>query len=39
MAMAQPRQNDDLVLRLSRSFAAPRDRVFRAFTAPSQLVK
>ena len=39
MAMAQPKPNDALVLRLSRSFAAPRDRVFRAFTAPAQLVK
>ncbi len=39
MAMVQPKPNDALVLRLSRSFAAPRDRVFRAFTAPSQLVR
>jgi uncharacterized protein YndB with AHSA1/START domain len=39
MAMAQPKPNDDPALRLSRSFAAPRDRVFRAFTAPTQLVK
>lgn len=39
MAMAQPRPSDDLVLRLSRSFAAPRDRVFRAFTVPTQLTK
>jgi uncharacterized protein YndB with AHSA1/START domain len=39
MAMAQPKPNDALVLRLSRSFAAPRERVFRAFTAPTQLAK
>jgi uncharacterized protein YndB with AHSA1/START domain len=39
MAMAQPKPNDALVLRLSRSFAAPRERVFRAFTAPTQLTK
>jgi uncharacterized protein YndB with AHSA1/START domain len=39
MAMAQPKPNDGLVLRLSRSFAAPRERVFRAFTAPAQLAK
>jgi uncharacterized protein YndB with AHSA1/START domain len=39
MAMAQPKPNDALVLRLSRSFAAPRDRVFRAFTSPAQLVR
>jgi uncharacterized protein YndB with AHSA1/START domain len=39
MAMAQPKPNDALILRLSRSFAAPRDRVFRAFTAPAQLAK
>jgi uncharacterized protein YndB with AHSA1/START domain len=39
MAIAKPSQNDDMVLRLSRSFAAPRERVFRAFTAPTQLVK
>jgi uncharacterized protein YndB with AHSA1/START domain len=39
MAMAQPKPNDALVLRLSRSFAAPRERVFRAFTAPTQLVR
>jgi uncharacterized protein YndB with AHSA1/START domain len=39
MTMAQPRPNDAPVLRLSRSFAAPRERVFRAFTAPTQLVK
>jgi uncharacterized protein YndB with AHSA1/START domain len=39
MAMAQPKPNDALVLRLSRSFAAPRDRVFRAFTSPAQLAK
>ena len=39
MAMAQPKPNDACVLRLSRSFAAPRDRVFRAFTAPTQLTR
>lgn len=39
MAMAQPIPDDARVLRLSRSFAAPRDRVFRAFTVPKQLVK
>jgi uncharacterized protein YndB with AHSA1/START domain len=41
MAMAQPKPqpNDALALRLSRSFAAPRDRVFRAFTVPTQLAK
>jgi uncharacterized protein YndB with AHSA1/START domain len=39
MAMAQAKPNDDLILRQSRSFAAPRERVFRAFTAPAQLVK
>ena len=39
MAMAAARRDDDLVLRISRSFAAPRERVFRAFTAPAQLVK
>jgi uncharacterized protein YndB with AHSA1/START domain len=39
MAMAPTKANDDLVLRLSRSFAAPRERVFRAFTSPAQLAK
>jgi uncharacterized protein YndB with AHSA1/START domain len=39
MAMAQPKPNDDLILRLSRSFAAPRDRVFQAFIFPTRLVK
>jgi uncharacterized protein YndB with AHSA1/START domain len=39
MAMAQPKPNDALVLRLSRSFAAPRDRVFRAFTSPARLAR
>ena len=37
--MAKAKLDDALILRLSRSFAAPRDRVFRAFTAPTQLVK
>jgi uncharacterized protein YndB with AHSA1/START domain len=39
MAMAQPKPDDALILRLSRSFAAPRERVFRAFTAPTQLAR
>ena len=39
MTMAQPVLADAPVLRLSRSFAAPRDRVFRAFTAPAQLAR
>jgi uncharacterized protein YndB with AHSA1/START domain len=39
MAMAQPKPNDDLILRLSRNFAAPRDRVFQAFIFPTRLVK
>ena len=39
MAMARPKPDDPRVLRLSRSFAAPRERVFRAFTVPAQLVK
>jgi uncharacterized protein YndB with AHSA1/START domain len=39
MTMAQPKPNDAPALHLSRSFAAPPERVFRAFTAPAQLVK
>jgi len=39
MAMAKPKPDDARVLRLSRSFAAPRDRVFRAFTVPTQMVE
>jgi uncharacterized protein YndB with AHSA1/START domain len=39
MAMARPKPNDELVLRLSRSFPAPRDRVFQAFISPARLVK
>jgi uncharacterized protein YndB with AHSA1/START domain len=39
MAIAQPKRNDAPALHLSRSFAAPRERVFRAFTAPTQLAK
>jgi uncharacterized protein YndB with AHSA1/START domain len=39
MTMTQPTPDDAPVLRLSRSFAAPRDRVFRAFTAPAQLAR
>ena len=39
MTMPQPKPHEGPVLRLSRSFAAPRERVFRAFTAPSQMVK
>jgi uncharacterized protein YndB with AHSA1/START domain len=30
---------DDRVLRLSRSFAAPREAVFRAFTDPAEMAK
>jgi uncharacterized protein YndB with AHSA1/START domain len=39
MAMAPPNPNDALILRLSRSCAAPRGRVFRAFTSPAQLAR
>ena len=39
MTIADPKTNDARVLRLSRSFAAPRGRVFRAFTAPAQMAK
>ena len=39
MTMPQPKPDDPLVLRLSRSFPAPRERVFRAFTVPAQMVK
>ena len=39
MAMAQPKPNDAPALRLSRNFAAPRERVFRAFTVPTQMAK
>jgi uncharacterized protein YndB with AHSA1/START domain len=39
MAMAKPKPDDARILRLSRSFAAPRDRVFRAFTVPAQMVR
>ena len=39
MAIAQTKPDDTRVLRLSRSFVAPRERVFRAFTTPAQLVK
>ena len=39
VTMTQATSNDAPVLRLSRSFAAPRDRVFRAFTAPAQLAR
>ena len=39
MTMTHPTPDDAPVLRLSRSFAAPRDRVFRAFTAPAQLAR
>ena len=39
MALAQSKPNDALVLRLSRSFAAPRERVFQAFISPARLVK
>ena len=39
MAMARPQPDEAPILRLSRSFAAPRERVFRAFTAPAQMIK
>jgi uncharacterized protein YndB with AHSA1/START domain len=39
MTMAEPNTNDARVLRLARSFAAPRERVFRAFTTPAQIAK
>lgn len=39
MTMPQPKPNEAPALRLSRSFAAPRERVFRAFTAPAQMAK
>ena len=39
MTMAQPALADAPALRLSRSFAAPRDRVFRASIAPAQLAR
>ena len=39
MTMPQPKPHEGSALRLSRSFAAPRERVFRAFTAPAQMVK
>jgi uncharacterized protein YndB with AHSA1/START domain len=37
--MTTPEPDDPLVLRLARSFPAPRERVFRAFTVPAQMVK
>ena len=39
MAMAQPKPDDTRVLRITRTFDAPRERVFRAWTEPEQLVK
>jgi len=39
MAMARPNPDDARTLRLSRSFPAPRERVFRAFTVPAQMVR
>lgn len=39
MAMAKPTPDEARVLRLSRTFSAPRARVFRAWTEPAQLIK
>ena len=39
MAMAQPKPDDTCVIRMTRTFDAPRERVFRAWTEPEQLVK
>ena len=39
MAQAQPRTDETRVLRLSRTLAASRARVFRAFTEPEQLIR
>jgi len=39
MAMAEPKSYAPLCLRMTRLFEAPRDRVFRAFADPEQLVK
>ncbi len=39
MAMAQPKPDDTRIIRLTRTFAAPRERVFRAWTEPEQLIK
>jgi uncharacterized protein YndB with AHSA1/START domain len=39
MAMAQPKRDENRILRLSRIFRVPRERVFRAWIDPEQLVK
>ena len=39
MATGRAQSEDPQVLRISRSFAAPREQVFRALTEPDQLVK
>jgi uncharacterized protein YndB with AHSA1/START domain len=39
MAMADPKTDEALALRISRSFKAPRERLFQAFTEPKQLAK
>jgi len=39
MAMAQPKPDDTRVIRMTRTFDAPRERVFRAWTEPEQLAK
>ena len=39
MAMAEPRDDSPLCLRMTRQFEAPRERVFRAFADPEQLIK
>lgn len=39
MALAQPKPDESLVLRLTRRLKAPRERVFRAFTEPARLVR
>jgi uncharacterized protein YndB with AHSA1/START domain len=39
MTMAQPQANDSHVLHLTRTFEAPRERLFRAWTDPEWLAK
>ncbi len=39
MAMAKPKPDETRALHLSRILRAPRERVFRAWTDPAQLVK
>ncbi len=39
MATAEPKNAEPLCLRMTRQFEAPRERVFRAFADPEQLVK